>query len=315
MWGVCEGAYGTQEIQGQRLVSSFSLFYFKPHSPVKSSWLDTFRAPHASTPTDHWNVCLTSASTPGKLSPSLKSRSHPSPLPAAVAHLDHSVPRTQTRCSGFSAQTVLSVVTSVLAVSSLDRESRVGIWFSHLWLLVQCVVGHPGFFLYQVPRIIPLASLIAQLEKIHLQCRRTWDPGSIPGSGRSPGEGIVYPLQYSWVSLVAQLVKNPPATQETWVQSLGREDPLEKRKANISPIFWPREFHGLFSPWGCKELDTTEKFYLYWLTHIRTLTSLPPQDRAPYHLIYKAYRSLGWEGPCSLSVPNLDTLHTLDVCP
>ena len=39
----------------------------------------------------------------------------------------------------------------------------------------------------------------------------TWDPGSIPGSGRSTGEGIGYPLQYSWASLVAQLVKNPPA--------------------------------------------------------------------------------------------------------
>ena len=57
------------------------------------------------------------------------------------------------------------------------------------------------------------------------------DPGLIPGSGRSAGEGIGYPLQYSWASLVAQLVKNPPAMQETWVQSLGWEDPLEKRKA------------------------------------------------------------------------------------
>ena len=43
------------------------------------------------------------------------------------------------------------------------------------------------------------------------------DPGSIPGSGRSPGEGIGYPLQYSWASFVAQLVKNPPEMQETWV--------------------------------------------------------------------------------------------------
>ena len=42
------------------------------------------------------------------------------------------------------------------------------------------------------------------------------DPGSIPGSGRS-GEGIGYPLQCSWASLVAQLVKNPPAMWETWV--------------------------------------------------------------------------------------------------
>ena len=43
------------------------------------------------------------------------------------------------------------------------------------------------------------------------------DPGSIPGLGRSTGEGIGYPLQYSWASLVAQLVKNLPAMQETWV--------------------------------------------------------------------------------------------------
>ena len=62
------------------------------------------------------------------------------------------------------------------------------------------------------------------------------DPGSIHGSGRSAGEGIGYPLQYSWASLVAQLVKNPPAMQETWVQSLGWEDPLEKGKAAHSSI-------------------------------------------------------------------------------
>ena len=43
------------------------------------------------------------------------------------------------------------------------------------------------------------------------------DPGLIPGLGRSTGEGIGYPLQYSWASLVAQLVKNPPAMQDTWV--------------------------------------------------------------------------------------------------
>ena len=54
------------------------------------------------------------------------------------------------------------------------------------------------------------------------------DHSSIPGSGRSSGEGIGYPLQYSWASLVAQLVKNPPAMQETLVPFLGREDPLEK---------------------------------------------------------------------------------------
>ena len=59
---------------------------------------------------------------------------------------------------------------------------------------------------------------------------------SIPGSGRSAGEGIHYPLQHSWASLVAQLVKNPPAMQETWVWSPGWEDTLEKGKATHSSI-------------------------------------------------------------------------------
>ena len=54
--------------------------------------------------------------------------------------------------------------------------------------------------------------------------------------GRSAGEGIGYPLQYSWASLVAQLVKNPPVMWETWVQSLGREDLLEKGKTTHSSI-------------------------------------------------------------------------------
>ena len=58
----------------------------------------------------------------------------------------------------------------------------------------------------------------------------------IPGSERSPGEGRGYPLQYSWASLVAQLVKNPPAMWETWVRSLGWEDPLEKGSATHSSI-------------------------------------------------------------------------------
>ena len=64
----------------------------------------------------------------------------------------------------------------------------------------------------------------------------TGDPGSIPEWGRSTGEGIGYPLQYSWASLVAQLVKNPPAMWEIWVQSLGWEDTLKKGKATHSRI-------------------------------------------------------------------------------
>ena len=59
-------------------------------------------------------------------------------------------------------------------------------------------------------------------------------------------------------SLVAQLVKNPPAMQETWVQSLAWEGPLEKGKLP-TPVFQPGEFHGLYSPQGRKQSDTTER--------------------------------------------------------
>ena len=62
------------------------------------------------------------------------------------------------------------------------------------------------------------------------------DPGSIPGSGRFPGEVIGCPLQYSWASLVAQMVKNHPAVRETWVWSLGCKVPLEEGMATHSSI-------------------------------------------------------------------------------
>ena len=65
------------------------------------------------------------------------------------------------------------------------------------------------------------------------------DPGLIPGTGRLAGEGIGYPLQYSWASILAQLVKNPPVMQETLARSLGWEEPLEKGKAtHFSILAW-----------------------------------------------------------------------------
>ena len=62
------------------------------------------------------------------------------------------------------------------------------------------------------------------------------DPGSIPGSGSSPSEETGYLLQYSWTSLVVQMVKNPLVMQETWVLSLGWEDALEKDMTTHSSI-------------------------------------------------------------------------------
>ena len=86
------------------------------------------------------------------------------------------------------------------------------------------------------------------------------DPGSIPGSRRSPGEGIGYPLQYSWASLVAQMVKNLSAMRETWIRSLGWEDPREKEMTMHSSILawripWTEE-PGKYSPWGCTKRRT-----------------------------------------------------------
>ena len=69
------------------------------------------------------------------------------------------------------------------------------------------------------------------------------DPGPIPGSGRSTGEGIDYPPLYSWASLMAQLIKNLPAMWETWVRSLGWEDSLEKGTAPHSRILAWRTPH------------------------------------------------------------------------
>ena len=84
------------------------------------------------------------------------------------------------------------------------------------------------------------------------------NPGLIPGSGISAGEGKGYALQYSWVSIVAQLVKNLPAVQETWVRSLGWEDPLEEAMAtHCSILAWEipgQRSLAVYSPWGGKRV-------------------------------------------------------------
>ena len=85
----------------------------------------------------------------------------------------------------------------------------------------------------------------------------------MPRSGRYTGEGIDYPLQCSWASPVAQLVKNPPAMRETWVRSLGWEDAQEKGQATHSSILGWR-FRGLYRPRGRRESDTTEQLSLHF---------------------------------------------------
>ena len=70
------------------------------------------------------------------------------------------------------------------------------------------------------------------------------DPDSI-GLESSPGEGVDYPLQYSWASLVAQMIKNPPEMQETWVRSLGWVGKIPWRRECLpTPLFLAGESHG-----------------------------------------------------------------------
>ena len=96
-------------------------------------------------------------------------------------------------------------------------------------------------------------------DRTRVSCLLHWQADSFPlchlGS----------PFTSSWLSigacLVAQLVKNPPAVWEIWVRSLGWEDLLEKERLP-SPVFWPGEFHGLYSSWGRKESKATKQLSL-----------------------------------------------------
>ena len=129
-----------------------------------------------------------------------------------------------------------------------------------------------GIFQARVPQWVAIAFSLIGYTPIQNKCLpdgwvfkescNAGDPGSIPGSGRSPGERISYPLQYSGASLVAQLVKNPPEMWETKVRSLGWEDSLEKGKATHSSILAWRIPWTIYSPWGCKESDMTDKLSL-----------------------------------------------------
>ena len=81
-------------------------------------------------------------------------------------------------------------------------------------------------------------------------------------------KGYAYPLQDSWASLVAQLVKNPPAMWETWVLDPWIGKIPWRRERLPTAVFWPGESHGLYSPRGRKELDTTERLVLHFSVYL-----------------------------------------------
>ena len=94
------------------------------------------------------------------------------------------------------------------------------------------------------------------------------DPSLIPGSGTFNEEWICYPFQYSWHSLVAWLVKNCLQCGRPGLDPWVGKIPW-KRERLPTPVFWPGEFHGLYSPWGHKESDTMSDFHF---------TSLQPKQ-------------------------------------
>ena len=118
------------------------------------------------------------------------------------------------------------------------------------------------------------------------------DPALIPGSGRSIGEGIGYPLQYSWTFLVAQLVKNLPAVIETCVWSLGWEDPLEKGRATHSSILAWR------IPWTVSSMGS-ERGGHDWVT-FTSLRRVSLEDGMATHSNILAWRSPWTEEPGGL---------------
>ena len=89
------------------------------------------------------------------------------------------------------------------------------------------------------------------------------DPSSVPGSGRSPGEGIGYPLQYSWASLVAQTVKNLPAMWETWVESLVWKIPW-RRALQPTPVMQETQVRYLGREYSLQKEMTTHSSILAW---------------------------------------------------
>ena len=83
------------------------------------------------------------------------------------------------------------------------------------------------------------------------------EPGSISRAGGSPGEGIGYLLQYSWASFWLSWLRICPQCRRPGFDHWVGKIPW-RRERLPTPVFWPGEFHGLYSPWGHKDLGTTE---------------------------------------------------------
>ena len=115
------------------------------------------------------------------------------------------------------------------------RHKLLGFIFTHVLKLAMLAVTEGELFFFFFPKLLTFHFVLSK-GFLDSSVAMQEIPSSIPGPGRSARAGIGSPLRYSWASLVAQLVKNLPAMQETWVRSLGWEDPLEKGKATHPSI-------------------------------------------------------------------------------
>ena len=148
--------------------------------------------------------------------------------------------------------------------------------------------------------------------------------GLIPGLGRSTREGIGYPFQYSWASLVAQLLKNPQCGRpgfDPWVGKI----PWSRERLP-TPVFWPGEFHGLYSPWDHKESDTNGRLSLsfcwsivssmkayfqrkVWVDY-KVFECLHVWSSLSFHLLI-LYRIVEWNNPLPPVPPNVRNIALL----
>ena len=116
----------------------------------------------------------------------------------------------------------------------------------------------------------------------------------IPGSERSAGEGIGYPFQYSWASLMVQLVKNPPAMQETWVQSLGGKIPW--RSSSIYSL----QYSGLENSMDCIVYGVAKSQIQLSNFHLCCIAQQLKAFAMPYcisesHSVVSDWRGGGWD--------------------
>ena len=147
-----------------------------------------------------------------------------------------------------------------------------GMQFSYLW----SVLSFQGLFLNSLRSSVGKESAC-----------NAGDPGLIPGLGRSAGEGLGYPLQYSWTSLVAQLVKKSTCNAGDLVSTpgLGRS-PGEGNSYPLQYSGLENSMDCIYSPWGHKESDTNEWLSLVLVLHLGWVQSAPISEEPIQHLVH-----------------------------